>query len=173
MTEDERLQPKPVAASTVRDQVYQVFPNDLNQHSTVFGGLIMSLMDRVASVVAERHSGSVCVTAGVDAVHFIAPAVRGDTLIFKASINRAWTTSMEIGCRVEAEAVGQRDCRHILSAYLTFVAMDENRRPRPVPLAVPDSAEEKRRYDEAELRRANRLRHAEELKKLRQQQTVK
>ena len=167
MTEDERLQPRRVAASAVRDQVYKVFPNDLNQHNTVFGGLIMAIMDRVASVVSERHAGSVCVTVGVDAVHFLAPAVGGDTLIFNASVNRAWTTSMEIGCRVEAESVGDTRLRHILSAYFTFVAMDENRKPRPVPELVPESDTERRRHAEAELRRANRLLHAEQLKKLR------
>lgn len=166
-TEEERLRPRPVSASAVREQVYKVFPNDLNQHSTVFGGLIMALMDRVASVVSERHADSVCVTVGVDAVHFLAPAVGGDTLILQASVNRAWSSSMEIGVRVEAERVGEVGRRHILSAYLTFVAMDENRRPRPVPPVVPQSADEVRRYDEAELRRANRLAHAEALKRLR------
>jgi acyl-CoA hydrolase len=167
MTEDERLRPRPVSAAAVREQVYKVFPNDLNQHSTVFGGLIMALMDRVASVVSERHSDSVCVTVGVDAVHFLKPAVGGDTLIIQSAVNRAWTSSMEIGCRVEAESVGVPGRRHILSAYLTFVAMDEQRRPRPVPPVIPETDEERRRYDEAEFRRVNRLAHAEALKKLR------
>jgi len=167
MTEQDRLQPKTVAAAAVRDQVYHVFPNDLNAQNTVFGGLIMALMDRYAAVVAQRHSESICVTVGVDAVHFLAPAVGGDTLIFNASVNRAWRTSMEIGCRVEAVAVGQRDRRHILSAYLTFVATDEDHRPRAVPPVVPESVEEQRRFEEAELRRDNRLQHAEALKRLR------
>ncbi len=170
MTDQDRLQPKSVSSAAVREQVYYVFPNDLNAQNTVFGGLIMALMDRYAAVVAQRHAESVCVTVGVDAVHFLAPAIGGDTLIFNVAVNRAWRTSMEIGCRVEAEAIGgQRNRRHILSAYLTFVATDANHCPYPVPPVLPETAEEKRRYDEADLRRDNRLQHAEALKKLRLQ----
>jgi acyl-CoA hydrolase len=83
-----------VASSSVTDQVHMVFPNDLNANDTVFGGLIMALMDRLAVVVASRHAGRVCVTAGVDAVNFIAPARRGDVLIYSVAVNRAWNTSI-------------------------------------------------------------------------------
>jgi acyl-CoA hydrolase len=159
--------PRPVSYSAVREQVYMVFPNDLNSNDTVFGGLIMAQLDRYAAVVADRHAAGVCVTVGVDAVHFIAPARRGDVLIFNASVNRAWTTSMEIGCKVEAELVGGGDRRRILSAYLTFVAQDEHGRPRPVPALLPESRIEQQRYDEAQLRRELRLRHAEDLKQIR------
>jgi acyl-CoA hydrolase len=168
LSEEERLLPRPVAASALRDQVYHVFPNDLNAQGTVFGGLIMALMDRYAAVVAHRHARCVCVTVGVDAVHFLAPAVDGDTLIFNVSVNRAWKTSMEIGCRVEAEGIGACERRHILSAYLTFVATDDHRRPRPVPPAIPESSDEQRRHAEAELRRQSRLQHSEAVKALRQ-----
>jgi len=161
------LQPKTVASSAVRDQVYMVFPNDLNSNNTVFGGLILAQLDRIAAVVADRHAGGVCVTVGVDAVQFMAPARGGDVLIFSAAVNRAWTSSMEVGCKVEAERIGGGDRRHILSAYLTFVAMDENARPRPVPALLPETAEEKQRYKEADLRRSHRLKHAEDLKRLR------
>ena len=157
----------PVAYSAVREQVYMVFPNDLNPNDTVFGGLIMAQMDRYASVAADRHAGGVCVTVGVDAVHFIAPARGGDVLIFNSAVNRAWTSSMEVGCKVEAEKIGGGDRRHILSAYLTFVAMDANGRPRPVPPVIPETRHEKQRYEEAQLRRELRLRHAEDLKRLR------
>src|SRR2546425_8966661 len=84
-----------VSYSAVRDQVHLVFPNDLNANSTVFGGLIMAAMDRIAAVVANRHTAGPCVTVGVDAVHFMAPARGGDVLIYHAAVNRAWTTSME------------------------------------------------------------------------------
>lgn len=161
------LEPKTVAYSAVRDQVHMVFPNDLNSNNTVFGGLILAQLDRIAAVVADRHAGGVCVTVGVDAVQFMAPARGGDVLIFSAAVNRAWTTSMEVGCKVEAEKIGGGDRRHILSAYLTFVAMDENARPRPVPPVLPETPEQKQRYKEAELRRSGRLKHAEELKRLR------
>ncbi|MES0873235.1 acyl-CoA thioesterase [Sinimarinibacterium thermocellulolyticum] len=158
---------KPVSHSAVREQVYMVFPNDLNANDTVFGGQIMALMDRFAAVAADRHAGGVCVTASVDAVHFIAPAKRGDVLIFNCSVNRAWTTSMEVGCKVEAERAGGGERRHILSAYLTFVAVDADGKPVPVPPLKPESAAEKHRFEEAQLRRELRLRHAEEMKRLR------
>jgi acyl-CoA hydrolase len=156
-----------VAYSAVRDQVYMVFPNDLNASDTVFGGLIMAHIDRYAVTVADRHAGGVCVTASVDAVHFMKPARRGDVLLFSACINRAWTTSMEIGCKVEAEWHGGGERRHIVSAYLTFVAMDEHGKPRPVPSITPENAIEHQRFAEAELRRNSRLQHAEELRQLR------
>lgn len=158
-----------VAYSAVSDQVHMVFPNDLNAYDTVFGGLIMATMDRLAVVVAGRHSDSVCVTAGVDGMHFIAPARRGDVLIYNVSVNRAWTSSMEVGCKVEAERTGGGDRRHILSAYLTFVAMDASGKPQGVPELVPETETERRRYDEAALRRSSRLSHADDVRKLRAQ----
>ncbi|SEQ53638.1 Acyl-CoA hydrolase [Solimonas aquatica] len=153
--------------SAVREQVYMVFPNDLNANDTVFGGLIMAQMDRFAAVCADRHAGGVCVTASVDAVHFVAPAMRGDVLIFNASVNRAWHSSMEVGVKVDARSYDGEQRRHILSAYLTFVALDAKGRPRPVPELTPVSADEQRRHAEAQLRRESRLQHAERLKGLR------
>jgi acyl-CoA hydrolase len=158
---------RPVSYSAVREQAYMVFPNDLNSNDTVFGGLIMALMDRFSATAADRHAGGICATVGVDAVHFIAPAGRGDVLIFNSAVNRAWGTSMEVGCRVEAERRGGGVRRHLLSAYLTFVAMDEHGRPRPVPAVEPESAVERLRYEEAAIRRRTRLAHAEELRALR------
>jgi acyl-CoA hydrolase len=167
MNDTQSLAPRAVAYSAVREQVYLVFPNDLNANDTVFGGMIMAQMDRLAAVVADRHAGGVTVTVSVDAVHFMAPARRGDVLVMHAAVNRAWNSSMEVGVKVEAEAVGGGPRRHILSAYLTFVALDAHGRPRPVPPLVPHTADEQRRYTEAELRRRTRLAHAEELKRLR------
>lgn len=161
------LQPKPVASSALREQAYFVFPNDLNANDTVFGGLIMAQMDRYAAVVADRHASGVCVTVGVDAVHFISPARKGDILIFNAAVNRAWNSSMEVGCKVEAEKVGGGERRHILSAYLTFIALDAQGKPRKVAPVIAETQIEKHRYEEAQLRRELRLQHAEHLKKLR------
>ncbi|MET0284506.1 MAG: acyl-CoA thioesterase [Polyangiales bacterium] len=161
------VSPRTVAYSAVRDQSYMIFPNDLNASDTVFGGLIMAHIDRYAVTVADRHAGGVCVTASVDAVHFMKPARRGDVLWFSACVNRAWTTSMEIGCKVEAEWYGGGERRHIVSAYLTFVAMDEHGKPRPVPPLQPESAIEHQRFAEAELRRQSRLDHTVELRELR------
>ena len=164
---DVALDARPVSLSAVHDQVYMVFPNDLNSNDTVFGGLIMAQMDRIAAVVADRHAGGVTVTASVDAVHFLAPARRGDVLVLHASVNRAWRSSMEVGVKVEAEAIGSCLRRHILTAYLTFVALDGEGRPRPVPGLRVETDEERRRYAEADLRRASRLRHAEDVRRLR------
>lgn len=161
------LPARSVAQSAVREQVYMIFPNDLNSNETVFGGLIMAHMDRYAAVVADRHAGGVCVTASVDAVHFMAPARKGDVLVFAVSVNRAWNTSMEVGVRVEAEKIGTIERRHILSAYLTFVAVDESGKPRPVAPLAPETEIEKLRFAEAQFRRNARLKHAEDIKALR------
>ena len=143
--------------SSVDQNVYKVFPNDLNSKYTVFGGLVMSLCDRTALIVAERHSGGSCVTAAVDSLNFLAPARAGDTLIVKAAVNRAWRSSMEIGVHVAAEDSYNGDTRHVVSAYLTFVALDENGKPKSVPQLVPETDIEKRRYEKADARRKNRL----------------
>ena len=161
------MQARRVADSAIESHVYKLFPNDLNANHTVFGGVIMATCDRLALVVAERHSGRVCVTASADQFNFLAPAKDGDTLVFRAALNRAWTTSMEIGVRVMAENSYTGDTRHILSAYLTFVAIDEQNTPVPVPPVRAETAEQERRYTEAGLRRQSRLRAREELKAFR------
>ncbi len=148
---------KPVPESAVEQNVYKVFPNDLNSKYTVFGGLVMGLCDRTALIVAERHSGLPCVTAAVDSMNFLAPAQTGDTLIIKAAANRAWRTSMEIGVHVAAENSHTGDTRHVVSAYLTFVALGEDGDPAEVPAIVPVTETEKRRYEEAGRRRQQRL----------------
>jgi acyl-CoA hydrolase len=158
------MKPKTVRDSEVVDHTYKIFPNDLNSRGTVFGGMIMAICDRIALVVAERHSKCICVTASVDAMHFLQPAGQGDNLLFKAAINRAWNTSMEIGVRVEAEHWQTGNKRHVISAYFTFVAVDENKKPTPVPPVIPETPIEKRRFEEAEDRRQRRKKEAEERK---------
>lgn len=148
---------KRVAESAVDGHVYKLFPNDLNANRTVFGGVIMAISDRLALVVAERHSSHVCVTASVDQFIFRAPARDGDTLVFRAAVNRAWKTSMEIGVRVMAENNYTGESRHIVSAYSTFVAVDGNGQPVAVPEVIAETAEQQRRYAEAEIRRQGRL----------------
>jgi acyl-CoA hydrolase len=161
------MQSKPVSASKIDSHVYRIFPNDLNSHKTVFGGQVMAIADRLALVVSERHSSRVCVTASVDSVHFFAPAKEGDTLIFSAAINRCWNSSMEVGVRVEAENSIINEHKHIVSAYFTFVAIDEHNNPVTVPDVVPETKEEKQRYEAAQLRKRDLLRTRKRLKELR------
>ncbi|MGB1581380.1 MAG: acyl-CoA thioesterase [Nevskiales bacterium] len=163
-----KLPVRAVRDSAVAEHLYKVFPNDLNAYNTMFGGAILATIDRLASIVAERHSGRVCVTASVDAVHFMAPARHGDTLIYSAAVNRAWGSSMEIGARVVAEDIERQDQRHIVSAYLTFVALDADNRPTQVPGINPQTEAETQRYEEAGIRRSQRLRHAEAIRAFRE-----
>ena len=135
--------------SAVEQNVYKIFPNDLNSENTVFGGLVMGLCDRTALIVAERHSGHSCVTAAVDSLNFLAPAHSGETLIVKAAVNCAWRSSMEIGVHVVAENSFQGDTRHVVSAYLTFVAIGNDGKPTGVPPILPETEIEKRRFDAA------------------------
>ncbi|EDY86364.1 putative acyl-CoA thioester hydrolase [gamma proteobacterium HTCC5015] len=158
---------KPVSASKIDAHIYKVFPNDLNSHNTVFGGVIMGIADRLALVVAERHSGHTCVTVSVDDMHFLRAARGGDTLVFRSSTNRAWGSSMEIGVQVMAEDSYTGDTRHILSAYFTFVALDSDNKPTEVPQLQPETEEEELRYAAAGLRRSHRLESAKKLKALR------
>jgi acyl-CoA hydrolase len=153
--------PQKVSDSAVNDHTYKIFPNDLNSHGTAFGGMIMAICDRTALVVAERHSRKTCVTASVDSMHFLRPAGQGDILLFSAALNRTWRTSMEIGVKVVAEHYQTGERRHILSAYFTFIAIDENREPAPVPAVIPETPLQKRRFDEANLRRESRRTEAE------------
>lgn len=157
---------KTVAESKIDSHVYKVFPNDLNAHKTVFGGQVMSIADRLSLVVAERHSGYPCVTASVDSIHFLAPAKENDTLLFSVSINRAWGSSMEIGVKVMAENSYTRESKHIVSSYMTFVALDTNDKPIDVPELIPETDIEKLRYKAADVRRQARLSTRNSLKAL-------
>lgn len=151
------MQGKTVAESAVHDQTSIVFPNDLNAYGTLFGGRVLDLCDRLSGIVAKRHSGKVCVTLGIDSVRFLAPAKHGDILVFKASVNRTWKTSMEIGIKVFKEDFRTLERFHILSAYFTFVALDDQLKPTEVVPIIPETEEERRRYNQAEERRQQRL----------------
>lgn len=148
---------KAPSISAIDHNVYKVFPNDLNSKYTVFGGLVMSLCDRTALIVAERHAERPCVTAAVDSLNFVGPARAGDTLVIRSSVNRAWRSSMEIGVHVSAEHSHTGKSRHVVSAYFTFVALDDKGKPVSVPPVAPETADEKRRYDDAGRRREQRI----------------
>jgi acyl-CoA hydrolase len=97
-------------------------------------------------------------------MHFLRPAGQGDILLFSAAINRSWKTSMEIGVKVEAEHYKTGEKRHILSAYFTFIALDDEKRPIEVPPVIPETKMEERRFREADERRARRKKEADERK---------
>ncbi len=134
-----------------------VLSPDTNPAGNAHGGLIMKMIDDAAGVVAHRHTRSNVVTASVDKLDFHNPAFVGDLLTIKASINHVGRTSMEIGAKVEAETLLTGEKRHIASAYLTFVALNDQRRPAPVPRLILETEEEERRNDEAEHRHKIRL----------------
>ncbi len=117
----------------------------------------MEWMDIAAAICAQRHSNRVCVTAGVDELVFHQPITLGEVVTLRASVNRAFATSMEVGVQVSSEnqLTGERKTAN--TAYLTFVAVDARRRPTHVRRAVPETAEERRRFEEALGRRNQRL----------------
>jgi uncharacterized protein (TIGR00369 family) len=134
-----------------------VTPQDANYYGNVHGGVIMRLIDEAGGVVAARHSHANTVTASVDRIDFHNPGFIGEILTFKASLNFVGKTSMEVGVRVDTENIMTGEKRHIASAYLTYVALDNNRKPVEVPPVVPETAEEKRRFEQALSRREVRL----------------
>ena len=136
---------------------HMMLPPDANPAGIVHGGVVMKHIDDAAGVVAVRHSAGNAVTASIDRLDFHHPSFIGNLLTVKACINLTGETSMEIGARVETEDPVTGIVHHTASAYLTFVALDENKRPRKIPEIVLTSAEEKRRNCEAIARRKNRL----------------
>jgi acyl-CoA hydrolase len=134
-----------------------MMPEDANPTGHVFGGVILKAIDEIAGMVAVRHARRPAVTASIDRVDFWAPVKVGDMLILKAQVNYVGRTSMEVGVRVEAENPLTGERRHTASAYLTFVAIDENGRPTPIPKVIPETEEQRRRYIEAQKRRIQRL----------------
>ena len=134
-----------------------MMPQDANVLGHVFGGSVLSMMDKCAAVAAFRHARAACVTASIDRVDFREPIHVGDLVVMKASVNFAGRTSMEIGVRVESEDLITGHRRHTNSCYLTFVAIDRNGRPIEVPQVVAESPDEQRRYEAARERRRRRL----------------
>ena len=131
---------------------------DINVAGNIHGGAIMKLIDTAAGAAAIRHARSNAVTASIDRLDFHYPVYPGDLVTCKASLNLVGKTSMEIGVRVEAENLITGDVRHTASAYLTFVALDKAGRPMPLPPLMPETEVEKRRNQEAQIRREARIR---------------
>ena len=145
-----------------RSQVFTtelVLPNDTNQLGNLLGGRLMHWIDIAAAIAAQRHCGRVCVTASVDELNFLTPIKLGEIVTLQASVNRAFRSSMEVGVVVTAHVLAENVMRRANNAYLTFVAIDDQGKPVPVPPVIPETEDEKRRYEEALARRELRLRH--------------
>jgi acyl-CoA hydrolase len=134
-----------------------MMPGHANNLGHVFGGVILSLMDKCAAIAALRHTRTSVVTASIDRVDFREPIYLGDLVVMRASVNYVGRTSMEVGVRVEAEDLSTGNRRHTNSCYLTFVAVDRNGRPIEVPDLIPETEDQIRRHAAAVQRRRRRL----------------
>jgi acyl-CoA hydrolase len=135
-----------------------VMPNDTNPLGNVMGGRIMQWVDVCAAVAAGRHARTPVVTASVDHIDFHHPVRVGGIVVLLASVNYAGRTSMEVGVKVLCEDRATGDRSHVASAYLTFVALDPmTGKPRPVPAVMPETPDERRRFEAARARREARL----------------
>jgi acyl-CoA hydrolase len=156
--EGPNLEPRMVRES--QSQMSEVvLPNDANPLGALLGGRLMHWIDLAAAMAAHRHSRSYVVTASIDHLDFLVPVHVGDLVILESSVNRAFRTSMEVGVKVSVENYIAGTRRHVSSAYLTFVAVDRHGRHLPVPQIIPETEEEKRRYEGAGRRR--QIREAE------------
>jgi acyl-CoA hydrolase len=149
---------KPISASRT-EMTEVVLPQDANVFGNILGGRVMHLVDIAAAITAHRHCRSMAVTASVDHIDFRNPIRVGEVIMLKASLNRAFHTSMEIGVKVFSEDILTGERKHTTSAYVTFVALDENYLPKPVPPVICKTPEDRRRYREALVRRKYRLAH--------------
>ena len=146
------LTPRPVRESQ-SEMIQLVLPNDANPLGALLGGRLMHWIDLAAALAAHRHSRNYVVTASIDHLDFLTPVHVGDLVILRSSVNRAFHTSMEIGVQVLVENYIAGTRSQVSSAYLTFVAVDRHGRRLPVPPVVPETDEEKRRYEDALRRR--------------------
>ena len=147
---------KPVSGSR-HETSELMMPHHANNLGHVFGGVMLSMMDKTAAVAAFRHCRKNVVTASIDRVDFREPIHVGDLVVMQASVNYVGRTSMEVGVRVEAEELLTGRRRHTNSCYLTFVAVDRDGRPVEIPGVIAETPEEQRRFKAAEERRRVRL----------------
>ena len=128
-------------------------PDMANFSGNVHGGAVLKLLDQVAYACASRYAGRYVVTLSVDQVTFLQPIHVGELVSFLASINFTGRTSMEVGVKVVTENIRERSVRHTNSCFFTMVAVDENRKPAPVPQLQPHNSEDQRRFTQARQRR--------------------
>jgi acyl-CoA hydrolase len=164
MSEPERNRLVRTVTSTQSEMTEIILPNDTNTLGNLLGGRLMHFIDITGAMAAFRHSRTYVVTAAMDHIDFIRPVHLGDLLTLKSSVNRAFTTSMEVGVKVWAENTRTGEVAHVASAYLVFVAVDEHGRRTTVPALAPESPDEIRRHADALRRREHREReHARRL----------
>lgn len=144
-----------------------IFPADTNPLGNLFGGRLMQFIDLVGAMAASRHSRAYPVTVSMDHLDFVAPVKSGDVLILRASVNRAFQTSMEVGVKAMVEDVRARTLRHVSSAYLTFVAFDQFGQRMVVPPILPETEHQRRRYEDAGRRREMRAGEMQRRKEIR------
>jgi acyl-CoA hydrolase len=147
---------KPVRAS-ISEYAELALPTDANGLGNVLGGKVMHLVDLACAMAAMRHARRPTVTAAVDSLRFLHPGRIGDLIVLRSSVNRVFRTSMEVGATVETENLITGEKVHTCSAYLTFVALDDEGKPMEIPPVIPETETEKRRYREAGERREARL----------------
>src|SRR6202163_209519 len=147
-----KLTPRPVRES-ISEMTEIVLPNDANPLNALLGGRLMHWIDLAGAMAAHRHSRAYVVTASIDHLDFLVPVRVGDFVVLRSSVNRVFRTSMEVGVKVWVENYRSQESRHVSSAYLTFVAVDINGNRMPVPPVVPETEDEKRRYEGAARRR--------------------
>lgn len=131
---------------------YLIMPHQANPHGTAFGGVIVAWIDMVAAMAAQRHCGKEVVTAGIDSLVFKEPIRIGDHVVLRAALNYVSRSSMEVGVQVTREDPYTGEQAVATTAHLTFVALDQNKKPTPAPPLVPQTDEEKQRYESARLR---------------------
>ena len=153
MTDSKPRKSKKVSESNIT-MTELVLPNHTNQLGNLLGGQLMHWIDICAALASAKHSQRVCVTASVDRIDFHHPVKLGNVV---ASVNRAFRTSMEVGVKVFAESHVEGTRIHTNTAYLTFVSVDANGKPVETFDIVPETEEDKRRFEEALQRRELRL----------------
>jgi acyl-CoA hydrolase len=146
------MHPRAVRES-ISEMTEIVLPNDANPLNALLGGRLMHWIDLAGAMAAHRHSRQYVVTASIDHLDFLVPVRVGDFVILRSSVNRAFHTSMEVGVKAWVEYYRSEESCHVSSAYLTFVAVDAAGNRMAVPAVVPETEDEKRRYEDAARRR--------------------
>lgn len=144
----------------------RVFPNDFNDHNTLFGGKLMSDVDMIASIAATRHSRAEAVTASTDSVDFLHPINPSDSVCYEAFVSYTGTTSMEVFVKIIKENLRTGERVLAATAFLTFVALDDNKKPITVPKVIPETEEEKKLFETGPERAKRRKERREQSKKI-------